>query len=117
MAIGERFYLRSVLGFATLFEAAPAVLYECDAQNLAGVDLWLMIFNAITIPPAATVPEYSFRISDGGSFALAPPAGPTDIGRSFSAGIMVAWQTTPIYAPDIGPFGNSTIYLAGRRSA
>ena len=116
MALGERFYARSDVGFATLFETTPAVLYECDAQNLSGVDLWLMIFNAIAIPPALTVPEYSFKIADGGSFSFAPPSGPNDTGRPFANGIMVAWQTTPIYAPDVGPFGDSTIYLAGRRT-
>jgi hypothetical protein len=118
MSIGQRFYDRTNLGNVYVQRVGkPCVLYEVTAQNLSGADLWLMVFNAAILPTAGDPPDYSFKVVDGQSIAIAPPAGPNDTGRPFPLGYIATWNTTAIYAPELGPFAESMIYVAGRLTA
>jgi hypothetical protein len=118
MTIGRRFYADypSSVDQRTVATVA-AVLYEVSGQNLSGADdRWLQVHNSAAALIGGEVPIYSYRVRDGETIAIDPPAAPPDTGRAFSTGIVIAWSSTQdVYTAILGNTG--PLWAAGRELA
>lgn len=73
-----------------IVKAAPGTLYRLQVYSSLGSAQWIQLHNSATLPADAAVPVAIFKIATVADITISY----ADIGRYFSAGIVVCNSTT-----------------------